>query len=127
MFHPGETVVHSFVIPVVKDDIQHVIVTYIQDDDVILERVVTSSNPTNFDLAFSPTYVEDQISHETPADKGWSKFFIQLTQQQSLLFKDSVDKYIQVNVLRKDGSRHTSRLISTRSGIQRHREVMSYV
>ena len=110
MFHPGETVVHSFIIPFVKAVIDQIIVSYKQNDYVILERKITSDDEDAF------------VAYDDPAK---TKFRIQLTQNESLLFDDKADFTIQLNVYTEGGSRHASAELKGSNGVQHHREVMS--
>ena len=117
MFHPGETVTHNFVIPFERTSISKIIVSYKQNDHVILERTITSAmlDPENVN---ENTLVPIQ-------DPAKTKFRIQLSQRESLLFKDVSDFKIQINVFTTSGSRHASAEIKGSSGVQHHREVMS--
>lgn len=112
MFHPGETIVHSFIIPFQRIVLSQIIVSYKQNGYVILERIVTS---------------KDQYAFEEIEDPAKTKFRIQLTQNESLLFDDESDFTIQINVYTEGGSRHASCEIKGSNGMQHHREVMPYV
>lgn len=110
MFHPGETVRHCFIIPFAKANITQIIVSYKQNDYVILERKITSTDENTFD------YYDD------PAK---TKFHIELTQNESLLFEDKTDFTIQLNVFTDMGSRHASCELKGSNGVQHHREVIT--
>ena len=105
MFFPGETITHNFVIPFMKNDIAKVIVTYKQNDHIILEKTITSgfeeidNEKVSFDIAFS--------------------------QSESLSFQDDSDYTVQLNVLAKSGSRHASHELHGFNGAQYLREVVS--
>lgn len=104
MFFPGETVSHGFVIPFSSSDIHHVVISYKQHDQIILEKTVSSGF----------------INKGT----GKSLFSVKLTQADGLLFFDHEPFTIQCNVFTKGGSRHTSREIKGFTGTQYLREVM---
>lgn len=117
MFHPGETVVHSFIIPFVTSTISQIIVSYRQNDHIILERIITSAM-LNLNLQGGGGALQN---FEDPA---MTKFKIELTQEESLLFNDNEKFYIQLNVYTEAGSRHASCEIDSTSGIQHIREVI---
>lgn len=86
MFHPGETIVHRFIIPEIED-VQKIIVTYEQNKRFVLEKVVTSVSTEG-----DETYVE-----------------VFLDQFDSLKFQDWKDVYAQLNVFcEKDGVKYRS-------------------
>ena len=106
MFFPGETIIHKFTLPFEANEIDQVVISYKQDDDVIFEKTITSgfeSEETNTIVSFA------------------------FTQQEGLLFADNANYSIQCNVFTKGGSRHTSRPIRQFSGSQHLREVMRHV
>ena len=109
MFHPGETVINNFVIPFEKADISQIIVTYKQFDDIVLERTITSADRFAF------------IDYSDPAK---TKFRIQLSQEESLLFNENTDYKIQLNVYTEGGSRHASCEIRGTNGVQHYKEVI---
>jgi hypothetical protein len=81
VFIPGETVSFRFILPFVDEEIVKVITTFKQNDHIVCEIPVESS------------YIGD------------GQFVITLSQEQSLLFKDDTDFYIQLNaILNVDGS-----------------------
>lgn len=109
MFQPGETVSHQFIIPFVSVEIAKIIVSYKQNDHIVLERTVTS----------------DQIGRgETKAE---STFVVDFTETESLLFDDNSDCYAQLNVLLLKGTRCVSKEIKISTGTQHIREVISSV
>ena len=116
MFHPGETVIHTFVIPFRRVDLSKVIISYKQEDYVILERTVTS--PRDFG---------EYHNAEGEVDETKTQITIQLTQEESLLFKERWEYRIQLNVYSEGGSRHASCEIKGSSGVQHHKEVISNV
>lgn len=105
MFFPGETITHSFVIPFTANEIDHVILSYKQNGAIILEKTITSG-------------FEAEEAHVT-------KFDYHLTQNESLLFEDNLTFTIQCNVYTVGGTRHASQEMTSSSGIQYLREVMT--
>lgn len=104
MFFPGETIVHQFIIPFDIVDVAKVIVTYKQNDQIVMEKTITSGftetedNKTSFDYSFM--------------------------QPESLAFQDNSNFTIQLNVYSKGGTRHASHEMKESSGVQYYREVI---
>jgi hypothetical protein len=92
-------------IPFAKDEISVAIVTYKQNNYIVLEKTVQK------------TEIED-------LGAGASMISYGLTQLQSLCFEDDSEFTIQVNILTKSGSRHTSSELKGSNGIQYVREVI---
>lgn len=108
MFIPGETVAHKFYLPFHKTDITKVIVTYRQNDHVILIKTLYSGQ------------IEDEVEG--------SHFVITLSQEESLLFKDNSYFYVQINVFftGPDGlTRGTSVELRGDCKLQQYREVVT--
>lgn len=103
MFFPGETIIHTFVIPFAETEIVKIIVSYKQNNAIILEKEITTV---------------------TPDGPGLSKASIQFTQTESLMFQDDAVFTIQLNVIASDGTRHTSHELKSDNGVQYLREVM---
>ncbi len=104
MFFPGETIAHTFVVPFIPAEIDHVIVSYKQNGGIVLEKIVNSG--------FQP-------------DRGYSKFSLVLTQAEGLMFEDNMPFTIQLNVFMKENNcRMTSRELNGETGIQYYREIM---
>ena len=104
MFFPGETVLHTFVIPFSSKDVAQVVVSYKQNEAIIMEKSVTGGFKPDGDNVCS---VE-----------------IEFTQQDSLLFSDNAAYTIQINVYTSEGTRHTSHEMKSSSGIQYLRDFM---
>lgn len=106
MFNPGESAVHSFTIPFVKEELKKVIVTYKNKDDVFLTKTITSG------------FKDGETELETVFD-------IALSQAESLLFKENIKYKIQINVFTYLGSRMASAEIESKTGPQHYMEVIS--
>lgn len=109
MFIPGETIIHTFILPFHLTEIRQIIVTYRQDDRIVYERVVNKSNPEGATLVKQDNYTK--LSYE-------------ISQADSLLFTDEVPFYMQVNVYTTSHSRAVSGVIKSTSGIQFLHKVM---
>lgn len=105
MFHPGETVSHTFTIPFQASEVAKVIVTYKQNDRIVLAKTITSGITDSTDSA--------------------SIVSLTLTQQESLLFEEKKGFTIQLNVFTNNGRRVTSNEIRGENGAQHYKEVIA--
>ena len=109
MFHPGETIAHTFTLPYEKGTIDKVIISYRQKDQLILEKIITS------DVSMQETDDNQTIVSSV------------LSESESLLFHDLTTFAIQINVFFGDGEiasgRVTSDEIGDMTGIQHIREL----
>ena len=110
MFFPGETVTHRFIVPFDKNEIDKIIVTYVQGGDVVLEKEITSSDIEDLDTS------GQSVNHISAATTV-------LSETESLIFRDNAYIEIQLNVITGD-TRHVSHLMRSSSGIQYKREVI---
>lgn len=109
MFIPGETIQHRFYTPFKAGDIAKIYVSYRQCGNTILIKTV---NPGNIvDVA------GESLSH----------FNVSLTQQESLLFQDNEDFFVQLNVVLVGSSntRCVSAEIKGSNGLQHMRGVVT--
>ena len=152
MFNPGETIAQQFVIPFSADKIGSIIITYKQNNDVILIKKITS----NFE-EFIPDYVLEYSSIEFPIARGtlcqhedklyesnqdielqeeWNnehwdethktKIMTDLSQGESLLFKEKSRYRIQLNVYMLDETRAASKEIIDSTGVQHYDTNIGY-
>lgn len=105
MFFPGETVMQTFIVPFDITEISYMVVSYLQHDNIVLEKKV--------DTGF-----------ESQGD-GVTKIEFILSQEETLLFHDDAQFDMQCNVYTNSGTRHASPPISSSSGVQYLREVMT--
>ena len=105
MFHPGETVSHTFIIPFAATEVAKVIITYKQNDCIILTKTITSG-------------ISDSINSMASID-------VDLTQEESLLFEEKASFTIQLNVFTNNGRRITSNEIVGENGAQHYKEVIT--
>lgn len=107
VFIPGETIAHEFIIPFAHEDIAEVIVTYKQNNKVVLTIPITS---------------EDRFEEHGETE---TRILVTFSQKESLLFDDKNDFKIQLNVLtNRGGARAASVEISSNTGIQHYKNVM---
>lgn len=104
MFSPGETVTHKFRVPFPAVEMSKVVVSYKQQDHLVLEKNVTS-----FEEGDTPTQ---------------SIVTIVFSQDESLLFENDMPFTIQINVITTAGSRATSREMKGGTLFQHVREVI---
>ena len=116
----GTTPYHSFILPLTSDKIDTLYITYMQNDEVILDKQLgeegVSIEDTNFETenAHMETLIEGDI---TPAPS--SKVTVHLTQEETLAFTfyPAARKniaVIQVRVLGIDGEAYASNPITER-------------
>ena len=104
MFFPGETITHKFIVPFSKSEIDHAVISYKQNGGIVFEVTITTFEKVE-NSKCSVTY--------------------NFTQEDSLLFEDDMPFTIQCNIYTKQGTRHTSHEMSSSSGVQYLREVMT--
>ena len=105
MFFPGETITHNFVIPFAKNEVSKVVVTYKQNDQIVLEKTITSG------------FVDEGTS--------LCSFDYTFSQPESLAFQDNSNFSIQLNVYSVAGTRHASYELRESNGVQYYREVIT--
>ena len=114
MFLPGETIIHEFKLPVIPGEVSKVVITYEQNDRIVLVKTVAAGSVL--------------------PDGTTSKVQCRLTQRESLLFESpEVNRFntngvpftVQVNIYTKSGTRLTSIPANGKTGIQHYREVVS--
>ena len=112
MFNPGETIAHVFVIPFNHDNISKVIVTYKDlDSNVFYMKSITS----------------DFISQKSEQESDKSIVRVQLSQDESLLFREYSCFKIQLNVITTSipPCRFSSKEMNGHTGPQHVQEVIS--
>ena len=105
MFIPGETITHEFTIPFADDEISKVIVTYKQNNKIILTKPISSGF--------------EQVT------QAKTKITVLLSQQESLLFSDKDDYFIQLNVFTNEGARAASAEFRGSTGHQHYKKVIT--
>ena len=119
----GTTPYHSFVLPLTSDQIDTLYITYMQNNEVILDKQLgeegVSIEDTNFETenANVESLTDEDITPITPAPS--SKVTVHLTQEETLAFTfyPAARKniaVIQVRVLGTDGEAYASDPITER-------------
>ena len=127
MFHPGETIVHQFIVPFFSNTIKEVIVTYKQNDRLVLTKKVTFFQPYNSkeeerQLTGAPSSSSTEETEEEEPEE--SLLYVLLSQKESLLFANNQNIKVQLNVLFNSGTRVACDELPISSGIQQYKEVM---
>lgn len=104
MFIPGETVTHEFTIPFADTELSTVIVTYKQDNKIILTKTISSFEKVT---------------------EAKTKIVVTFSQQDSLLFDEHSDYTIMLNVYTIRGSRAACKEIKGSTGVQHYKKVIS--
>lgn len=104
MFIPGETVTHEFTIPFADAELSKVVVTYKQDERIVLTKTISSFEKVT----------------ETK-----TKITLPFSQQDSLMFKDDTVYTIQLNVYTTRGSRAACTEFKSNTGKQHYKKVIS--
>lgn len=116
MITRGTTPYHTFILPLAAEDIQTVYVTYLQNDEVILDKTGSDIVIEDPNLETENASMEELSEEEVEVT---SKLTIHLTQEDTLKFKfyPAAEKNIavvQVRVLTKDGEAYASNPIQER-------------
>lgn len=108
MFIPGETVGFEFFIPFACEEISEVLVTFRQNNKVILTVPITS---------------EDKFERVSEVE---TRIVVTLSQKESLLFENNSEFKIQLNIFTKrGGSRAASTEMTAKTGKQHYKEVIT--
>ena len=110
MFYPGETVEQTFIVPFYQSDIEKAIVSYKQNDHIVLEKEATS------------TQIYNDTNPNNPVPVEYSELIVVIGQDESLLFENNMFYEIQINIF-SAGNRLTSAPIKDRTGVQFYREM----
>jgi hypothetical protein len=100
--HPYETAIHEFLVPVPAQELEKTIVSYRQNDVILIEKTVTGG---------------------TEYDETSSLISVGLSQEETALAVDRLSIQIQLNVITTEGRRIVSDPIMIRGGEQYHKEV----
>lgn len=99
---PGATATHEWYVPIPSYLLSHGKIDYTQDGVVVLEK----------DVEFEWN------------DYKSSKFSLNLTQEETLLFAQNTLSKVQINVITNNGQRVVSRIVKVPVGRQIYTEVM---
>ena len=116
----GTTPYHSFVLPITSDKIETLYITYLQNDEVVLDKRLGDSGVEIEDANFKTENASVEPLEEGTADvTPSSKVTVHLTQEETLAFKffPAARKniaVIQIRVLDTDGEAYASDPITER-------------
>ena len=128
----GTTPYHSFILPVLVDEIDVIWVTYCQNDEVIFERSNLDSESMELVPFSEPMEVSEDIPSEEPSEEiTGSQLTLHLTQEETLGFtfypaarKNTAT--IQIRILTTDGEAYASDPVKERIFGIRHEGVISH-
>ena len=103
----GTTPYHSFLIPLAKEDITMIYITYLQNGEVVLDKSIDDID------------IEDLFADDTDEIVSGCKATLHLTQEDTLKFKfypaeEKNVAMIQTRILTSDGEAHASDIILER-------------
>ena len=128
----GTTPYHSFILPVLVDEIDVIWVTYCQNNEVIFERSNLDSESMELVPFSEPIEVSEDIPSEEPSEEiTGSQLTLHLTQEETLGFtfypaarKNTAT--IQIRILTTDGEAYASDPVKERIFGIRHEGVISH-
>lgn len=116
MITRGTTPYHSFVLPLTAEQISAVYITYLQNNQVILDKSIEDVTIEDIVDEFdNTTMTEESTSEQTPS----SQITLHLTQEDTLKFHfyPAAEKniaVIQLRIVTNDGEAYASKPISKR-------------
>ena len=120
MITRGTTPYHTFTLPLSIDSISELFVTYLQNEQVVLEKSLSDGSATIEDVTndFENASMEDLQSEEIEVEPA-TKITVHLTQEDTLKFHfyPAAEKniaVIQIRVLDSDGEAYASNPIQER-------------
>ena len=128
----GTTPYHSFILPVLVDEIDVIWVTYCQNDKVIFERSNLDGESMELVPFSEPIEVSEDIPSEEPSEEiTGSQLTLHLTQEETLGFtfypaarKNTAT--IQIRILTTDGEAYASAPVKERIFGIRHEGVIGH-
>lgn len=128
----GTTPYHSFILPVLVDEIDVIWVTYCQNDEVIFERSNLDGESMELVPFSEPIEVSEDIPSEEPSEEiTGSQLTLHLTQEETLGFtfypaarKNTAT--IQIRILTTDGEAYASDPVKERIFGIRHEGVIGH-
>lgn len=128
----GTTPYHSFILPVLVDEIDVIWVTYCQNDEVIFERSNLDGESMELVPFSEPIEVSEDIPSEEPSEEiTGSQLTLHLTQEETLgfTFYPAARKNIatiQIRILTTDGEAYASDPVKERIFGIRHEGVIGH-
>ena len=119
MITRGTTPYHSFVLPLSLDSISELYITYLQNDEVILDKSLSDDSVSLIEVEsnLENASMEEILTEES--EEKETKVTVHLTQEDTLKFKfyPAAEKniaVIQIRVLTSDGEAYASNPIQER-------------
>lgn len=102
-YYAGMTDTQDFTLPLASDQLSEAVVSYQQCGMTVLEKTTSTFYEIDSDSCY---------------------FLVELSQTDTLRFKDNEPMYVQVNIKLTSGQRMTSDMLKICVGTQAHREVI---
>lgn len=117
MLYRGTTPYHSFTLPLSVENIAEIYITYMQNNNIVIEKTTDDITLKNIDNA-KDSMIELNIDNSTSTESACTAT-VHLTQEDTLGFKfwPAAEKniaVIQIRVLDKDGEAYASEPIKER-------------
>lgn len=125
----GTTPYHSFILPILADEIDTIWITYCQNEDVIFERSNTVEDERMEIVNLVDFYENASVEELSDEEKQWSQLTLHLTQEETLGFHfyPAARKNIatiSIRILATDGEAYASEPITERIFGIRHEGVI---
>ena len=82
----GTTPYHSFILPILAEEIDTIWITYCQNEDIIFERSNTVVDDRMDIINLLDLYENASVEELTEEEKQWSQLTLHLTQEETLGF-----------------------------------------
>ena len=84
----GTTPYHTFIVPMQAESIDEVYITYLQNNEVILDKSITDVIIEDIELETENAEIDDtELTEEEPEVVSTSQITLHLTQEDTLKFK----------------------------------------
>lgn len=125
----GTTPYHSFILPVLAEEIDTIWITYCQNENIIFERSNLQEDDRMEIINLLDLYENASVEITSEEEKTFSQLTIHLTQEETLGFtfyaaaKDNIAT-IQIRILTVDGEAYASEPVRERIFGVRHEGVI---
>ena len=125
----GTTPYHSFILPILAEDIDIIWITYCQNENIVFERSNTVADDRMEITNLIDFYENASVEELSDEEKQWSQLTLHLTQEETLGFHfyPAARKNIatiSIRILAKDGEAYASEPITERIFGIRHEGVI---
>ena len=125
----GTTPYHSFILPILAEDIDIIWITYCQNENIVFERSNTVADNRMEITNLIDFYENASVEELSDEEKQWSQLTLHLTQEETLGFHfyPAARKNIatiSIRILAKDGEAYASEPITERIFGIRHEGVI---